>query len=151
MNSAFWQGPLLEDRVSGDDAFFMECLWQKKTGLPMRVWSSGLPTFDTPILRIQTSHAEESDLGQCVGVSVSPRKPGIVCKTIFVETEMGVHLAGESNEPIPLDSPLLRNDWLTSKDFGLVALFIRKNRAALLEHWEATSSTSAFLRKLKRV
>jgi len=64
---------------------------------------------------------------------------------------MGVHLVGESNEPIPLDSPLLRDDWLTSKDFGLVALFIRKNRAALLEHWEGTSSTSAFLRKLKRV
>ena len=74
----------------------------------------------------------------------------MVCKTILVETEMGVQLAGESRMPIPLDSHLHRHDWLTAEDLKLVNLFIQKNHAALLEHWNGITSTSQFLRKLKR-
>ena len=151
MNSTFGQGPLLEDRVSGDDCFLMECLWQKETGLPMRVWTSGVPTFAVPILRVQTHNIEESDFGQCVGVSISRGKPLVVCKTILVDTEINVHLAGKSSMLISLDSPLYRDDWLSDNDLGLVALFIRKNRAALLEHWKGITSTPQFLKKLKRI
>jgi len=150
MNDEFWRGRFLEDRVSADDAFLMECLWQKETGLPMRVWSSGLPTFDIPILRVQTSHVEESDLGQCFGVSIT-RVPKVVCKTNLVVTEIGVNLAGKSNVPIPLTSPLRRDDWLSMEDFVLATSFIRKNKAALLEHWDGITSTSGFLRKLTRL
>ena len=150
MNDGHWQGPLLEDRVSADDAFLMECLWQKETGLPMRVWSSDVPTFVVPILRVQTSHEDKSDLNQCVGVSISDDIPVVICKTFLVDTEMGVHLAGESRMPIPLDSHLHRHDWLTAEDLKLVNLFIQKNHAALLEHWNGITSTSQFLRKLKR-
>ena len=151
MNGAFGQGPLLEDRVSGDDCFLMECLWQKETGLPMRVWTSGVPTFAVPILRVQTHNIEESDFGQCVGVSISRGKPLVVCKTILVGTEINVHLAGKSSIPISPDSPLYRDDWLSEDDLGLVSLFIQRNLAALLEHWQGISSTSQFLRELKRV
>jgi hypothetical protein len=117
----------------------------------MRVWSSDLPSFTVPILRVQTSHAEESDLGRCVGVSILDKKPVILCKTILVETEIGVHLAGKSSMPISPDSPLHRPDWLGQDDLGLLTLFIRKNRAALLEHWKGITSTSQFLRKLNRL
>jgi hypothetical protein len=151
MNIEYWQSRFLEDPVSADDAFLMECLWQKETGLPMRVWSSDLPTFAVPILRVQTSHDDKSELGQCVGISISRGNPLVICKTILIKTEVGRHLAGKSNVPVPLNSPLHRDDWLTQDDLGLVSLFIQRNLAALLDHWQGISSTSQLLRELKRV
>lgn len=142
---------LLEDRVTGDDAFFLECLWQEQTGLPARVWSSGLPTFAVPILRVQTSHAEVSDLGQCVGVSISQGKPTVVCKTILIETVIGVHLAGKSPDATPSYIPTDIRDSFGVDDFRLVALFIRRNRKALIRHWTGTIGTAEFLSKLRKV
>ena len=75
----------------------------------------------------------------------------MVCKTNLVVTEIGVNLAGKSNVPIPLTSPLRRDDWLSMEDFVLATSFIRKNKAALLEHWDGITSTSGFLRKLTRL
>jgi hypothetical protein len=70
--------------------------------------------------------------------------------TILVETEMGVHLAGKSRHAVPIEGPLGRDDWLTEEDLSFVTLFIKVNRAALLEHWKGRTGTPEFLSKLRR-
>jgi hypothetical protein len=140
----------LEDRLSEDDCFLLDCLWQETTGLPMRVWSSCVPTFSFPILRVQATHEEKSDIARCIGVTIGHGESVLVCKTILVETEMGVTLAGKSQETIWPEDPLYPGIALEEKDLRMVRKFVRRNRAALLEHWKGDTTTDEFLSKIRK-
>ncbi len=98
------------------------CLSQKRTGLPMLVWSLVKSDLrQTPHVLVQVNHSATPQIKSTVRVSIeeTPR--------------------------------LILGEGLENDDFTTVKAFIARNRAALLGHWNGVGSAAELIAGIERV